>query len=112
MAESSTAWKVLHNLLPTEQRLARILPNTSDSCKHCTDISANLVHCLFHCVHTKESGDWILSVFHIYDSNVTADKLVRLELEVTDTMELPIVWFAANAMRYVQLGVQTEGDEG
>ena len=79
----------------TEQRLVRILPNVSASYKLCINVSVDLVHCMFHWILTRESGDWILSVLHM-----TADKLVTLELDVTDTMELPTVWFAASVIRY------------
>ena len=32
---TSFLWKMLHNILPTEQRLARILPNSIPACKFC-----------------------------------------------------------------------------
>jgi hypothetical protein len=50
-------WKVLHRLLPTEERLARILPNSSNNCKLCAtptnadlhpDDEMPLVWVLFH----------------------------------------------------------------
>ena len=37
--------KMLHNLLPTEARLSRILPNSSAHCQFCpTPITADLSH--------------------------------------------------------------------
>ena len=42
-AATSFLWKLLHLLLPTEQRVARILPNSSEFCKFCpTPVSADL----------------------------------------------------------------------
>ena len=47
---TSFLWKLLHQLLPTEERLARILPNTSPVCKICsTPTHADLIHCFFQC---------------------------------------------------------------
>ena len=48
---TSFLWKLLHQLLPTEERLSRILPNTSADCKYCPDVPrADVEHCFFHCV--------------------------------------------------------------
>ena len=49
---ASFLWKMLHNLLPTEARLNRILPNSSEHCKLCpTPSNADLPHCL--CQHQR-----------------------------------------------------------
>ena len=34
---TSFLWKVLHRLLPSEERLSRILPNSSSNCKQCPE---------------------------------------------------------------------------
>ena len=60
---TSFLWKLLHLLLPTEERLSRILPNTSNLCKYCPNpITADISHCLFQCVSTREVGSWLLSL--------------------------------------------------
>ena len=44
---TSFLWKMLHNLLPTEARLSRILPNSSEQCKLCpAPATADLTACL------------------------------------------------------------------
>ena len=79
-AATSFLWKVLHQLLPTEERLARILPNTSSTCKFCPNPpTADLEHCLFQCVNTRKVGNWLLSLVSLFDHTTTAKKLLTLE---------------------------------
>jgi hypothetical protein len=45
---TSFLWKLLHRLIPTEQRLSRILPNSSEMCKYWpTPTVGDLEHCFF-----------------------------------------------------------------
>ena len=106
---SSFLWKLLHRLLPTEQRLARILPNSSEHCKLCRiPTTADLSHCLFQCVSTREVGGWLLSLVRHFDPSVTAAKLLRLEFESEDSSEMPLVWIISHALLYMW-GVRASG---
>ena len=94
--------KMLHNLLPTEARLSRILPNSSDLCQFCpTPITADLPHCLFSCVTTREVGHWLLFLVRLHDPSATAAKLVRLEFYSEDSSEMPIMWILAHTLLYM-----------
>ena len=72
-AATSFLWKLLHQLLTTEYRLSRILPNRTPDCKLCPGhVQADLVHCFFHCdtnnpqvvfdliehCHLRKEGGW------------------------------------------------------
>ena len=95
-------FKLLHLLLPTEQRLARILPNSTEFCKVCpTQTVADLCHCLFQCVSTQEVGDWLLSLVRQHDPSVTASKLIKLEFQSDEPTEMPIVWITAQTLLYL-----------
>jgi hypothetical protein len=77
---SSFLWKLMHRLLPIEDRLARILPNTSSNCKQCTvPVRADLPHCLMQCISTSEVGNLMLSMVRLHDPTITANKLLRLD---------------------------------
>ena len=106
---TSFLWKLLHNLLPTEERLARILPNSSANCNFCpTPVRADLPHCLFECNRTMESGSWLLSLIRRHDPTVSASKLLRLEFSCSDSAEMPLVWITAQTLLYMW-GVRTGG---
>ena len=106
---TSFLWKLMHQLLPTENRLSRILPNSEANCKLCADSAvADLIHCFFQCVTTREMGSWLLSTIAVYDSTVTPTKLLRLEFEVEASMEMPLVWISAHTLLYMW-GVRCSG---
>ena len=108
-AATSFLWKLIHQLLPTEDRLARILPNSEPNCKLCTvQIQADPVHSFFQCDSTREMGTKLLSTIAVYDPLVTPSKLLRLEFETETAMEMPLVWVTAQSLLYMW-GVRCSG---
>ena len=106
---TSFLWKLQHRLLPTEERLSRILPNSSENCKLCPSPTvANLQHCLFMCVSTREVGSLLINMVRQHDSSITAEKLLRLEFECEDSVEMPLVWILAQTMLYMW-GIRANG---
>jgi hypothetical protein len=57
-------WKMVHNILPTQERLHRIVRNTaSPTCTLCqSQDSCYLSHTLFSCTYNSEVGHWLLQV--------------------------------------------------
>jgi hypothetical protein len=108
---TSFLWKLLHRLLPTEERIARILPNSSNNCKLCaTPTNADLHHCFFQCVSTVEVGSVLLSMVRLYDPAVTPQKLLRLEFQCEPDEEMPLVWMLSHSLLYmwgIRLGGKT-----
>ena len=71
---TSFLWKLLHRLLPSEERLARILPNSSNNCKICaTPTNTDLHHCFFQCVSTVEVG----TLLHTEGDGVFTSKTIH-----------------------------------
>ena len=59
----SFLWKLLHNILPTEERLSRILANSAAQCKLCpVPVIADQAHCLFQFPSTRQVGSWLLAM--------------------------------------------------
>ena len=106
---TSFLWKLLHLILPTEERLSRILPNTPNHCKYCPNpITADIPHCLFMCVSTREVGSWLLSLVRKHDHSVTPNNLVKLEFQAEDSTEMPLVWIISQTLLYMW-GVRASG---
>ena len=81
---------------PTEERLSRILPNSSPNCKFCSDqMSASLEHCFFYCNLTRTVGYKVLTWCRTFCPGITPSQVLRLELLVDHTDETPVVWIVA-----------------
>ena len=87
----SFLWKLLHNLLPTEVGLTRILPNQSEQCKLCpTQVIADQAKVRHH------------------DPAVSVAKLIKLEFFCEDAAEMPLIWLTAQTLLYMW-GVRASG---
>ena len=95
---TSFAWRLVHGLLPSEGRLAEILPNNSPACRHsCAgDPAADLEHIFFFCRLTSEVGAWLLNLVRQYDPLLTPTQILRLEIEGGDGL----VWVVINTMYF------------
>ena len=99
---TSFLWKLLHRLLPTEERVARILPNSSANCRQCPNpTQATLEHCFFDCVCSGVVGQSLLGAVRQHDPSVSQAGLLRLEFESEEAMEYPIVWVTAQTLLYI-----------
>ena len=92
---------MMHNILPTEARLSRIIPNSSPNGKFCPiPKTADLPHCLFECDTTKEVRDWILWLFRRCDSDASPIRLSKLDFNVEGCLEFPHVWLLGHTLLY------------
>ena len=60
---TSFLFKLLHQILPTAERVCRMLPNQSPNCSRCRCISPtkeNLQHAMFDCIENHEVGTVLL----------------------------------------------------
>ena len=91
----SFLWKMLHDLLTTEERLHNTLGNIPDKCSHgCEDFSvANQIHCFFNCSLTYDIGQWLLKIVRIFGPSSESD---ILKLNVPNNQAL--VWIILSAM--------------
>ena len=82
---SSFLWKMLLDLLCTQQRLHRISASTSPLCKLCKTETGSLQHELLECSFNDNTGQKLLSTLQIYMPNMTANFLLHLSLADLDT---------------------------
>ena len=94
---TSFSFKLVHDLLPSEERISRIIPNKSSVCKRCSDNSiADTLHVFFLCSLSQELGDWLLRVVRKVDTTATPDSVLRLEIYGGDAL----VWLTVAALSY------------
>ena len=89
----SFAFKLLHQLLPFNQRLHEILPNNRPDCSLCGSLQPESpLHGLFVCEKNCQAAEALLTLTRPYDRTITAKKVLLLDLDVCDPIyELPTV---------------------
>ena len=91
-------WKLLHDLLTTEERLSNTLGNIASSCRHgCIDQEATLKHCFFKCHLIKDIGSWILNVVRNSCPLVEEEEVLLLNFSASN----PLLWITANALQFI-----------
>ena len=93
-------WRKLHDLLPSNERLNRILPRTNPSnlCDNCDmgAVDSLSTHCFTQCPHTLELSAWLVETLNNIDPTVTPEGIVMLQFTAADDdTELAAVWIIA-----------------
>ena len=100
---ASFLYRLLHDLLPTRERQGRIYQATANTCRLCLSNSVDdLAHSFFYCPFNREFGMAIVLTLLTMDSNLTPEKLLRLDITIDDeNMELPTVWYVAAKLLHI-----------
>ena len=99
---ASFLFRLLHDLLPTRERQNRIFPASTNICRLCPANSVeDLPHSFFYCSFNTEFGMPIFNTLLNIDDTLTPEKLLRLEIDLDDEMELPIVWYLAAKLFHI-----------
>ena len=72
---SSFLWKMLLDLLSTQQRLHRMGASPSPLCKLCSQETGTLRHELIDCTHNGNNGQLLLTCLQTHIPNLTAENL-------------------------------------
>ena len=100
----SFLYKLLHQILPTAERVARILPNQSQSCSRCHPVSEvveTLQHALFECPSNHGVGAVLHNGLKKYIPNLTTNMILTLDFQIEEEYLFPIVWTTASFLSTV-----------
>ena len=91
-------FKLINSLLPFKQRVSNLLPNSLPQCTLCPGRPApgpapheSPQHAYFECEWNREAGVALLSLVRVFDSTITEDKLLKLDVSTTDIYEQPCI---------------------
>ena len=96
----SFLWRTLHNLLPTQSRVSRIMPDQDPACKLCSLPVDDLPH-LFNCRFSIDVCQSLLRSVQSVMPDATPQKILLLSLGVEPAYELPVVWLVSSTLLYV-----------
>ena len=93
-------WRMVHNILPTQDRLHRLLRNVdSPACTLClSQDTCNLSHAFFTCSHNSEVGQWLLQIICRHLPRTVPQQVVLLDLNLDEHLRLPIIWLVAKTL--------------
>ena len=100
----SFLFRVIHQTLPTQERVARTKPGASTICKvqGCSaNVTEDIPHALLYCPANGRIGHNLLSCLREIQPGLQADAALRLEIQVEEDHELPVVWMMATLLRIV-----------
>jgi hypothetical protein len=98
--------KMLWGVLPSRARVHRILPRTTPS-PHCLlcgqgtgeqPEAETLQHALLDCPGNKGVPERLLSLLRGYRPGLQGEQMLTLDIDVTDSMELPLVWLVGTTL--------------
>ena len=102
----SFLFKLLHLLLPTQDRVHRMagrIGQSSDLCKLCGVEVETPVHALFYCGHNRVTGHVLLGYAQNVVPSVSPEAALRLQfdLELTEEEEMTSVYILATGLKYI-----------
>ena len=108
----SFLFKLLHDLLPTQERLSRTSPAVNGICQLCAaNVQEDLRHALIRCPANNGIGEAVLLCLP-FQNGVQDINVMQLHLDLESSLELPVVWFLAVAWSSIwesrKLGRRTE----
>ena len=93
---------MLHNLLPTQERLYRMsLKNApTPNCTQCDNAEPDqLHHALLICPQNREVTDWLLQKLRIHFPTLRPQQIVLLDFgNIQESLELPILWLVSQVL--------------
>ena len=104
-ATHSFLWKMLHNILPTRERLHRLGINNiaSPMCCQCDQaVYDDLPHALVTCPQNTEVTDWLLNQLLRVSPNISPHQLVLLSMnDLHEEHELPVTWLISQTLSHI-----------
>ena len=96
---TSFLFKLLHQILPTAERVSRILPNQSPNCTRCRGNATaveTLQHAMFDCSENHQVGAVLLQGLRKLIPSINPTKILTLDFEPTEDQIFPITWSIAH----------------
>ena len=100
--QSSFIFKLLHHLLPTQDRINRIT-NDPGMCKLCQAATEDIHHALFSCPSNQNAAALLLSFVQVVVPDITSQAMLRLDFrqELNDIDSLAIVSILSTGLRHI-----------
>ena len=83
-------FKMTHMILPCKERISQLLPNALPACNLCrAQETESITHAMFQCEINREAALYLLAHTKIYDTTITQEKVLKLQIHTDALYELP-----------------------
>ena len=97
-------WRLLHNLLPTQERVSRITSTnaTSPLCKLCQDeLVEDQLHAFFSCKANNTASSALINSITSLVPQITTRQILLLDFSLDEMLEFPVVWTVGNFLQII-----------
>ena len=109
---ASTLFKILHNILPTKERVDRLSQREGPLkgiCTYCPGVVDNIFHALTQCKRSRPAADYMLKIIRSIDKNTTMFDAIYLQGDTWGQNDLPISWVTAHSLHLIWTKQQSGG---
>ena len=92
-------FKLLHQILPTQERVARTRPGSSPNCK--SQRCQNVVDSLEHALDDDDVRITLLDFLRRFMPGLQTESMLRLEIHADEDLELPFVFLISTVLSCV-----------
>ena len=98
----SFTFKLIHQLLPFNQRLNQFLPNNREDCQLCSaHYPESPLHGLFRCEKNNDAAQFLLHLTRPYDSTITEENVLLFNLNCEPMYEVPTMLVLATGLNLI-----------
>ena len=97
----SFLFKLIHELLPSKERIHHLTPASSPLCWCNTGAIETYQHIFYQCSKNDESGQALLRCVRSYDRNLTEAKSLRIELNSDEPFLLASISLLSSGMEFI-----------
>ena len=94
-------FKLVHTLLPSNERVNHLNPNTSSLCRLNCGETENYLHLFIQCNHNKDAADALLQCVQSYDRELTATKSLSFIIKSDGCFETALVSLLSTGLELI-----------
>ena len=87
-------------ILPCKARVSKFKPHVSANCQLCdTNTPETLEHAFYSCTGNQSIPVKLMSLLRTYEPGIEVHQVLNLDLNLDDSLELPLVWLVASLLQ-------------
>ena len=100
-SSKSFLFKLLHQLLPSRERVHRLIPANSPQCWCDSGDVETYHHCFYSCIKNREAADSMLRCARVYDTSLTAEKSLTLQVSADEAFMLATITILTTGLEII-----------